>query len=165
MPSLELKPTHKPVQSYYAALRMFDDLGVSTAAEIEKVIDALASQSFSRAEFFQRMRHPILHVSAVAHPDSVFVESVTSKDLLRLFKPVVAFLPQLLNDKMVQSLHKLDAPRDAWVSARVPVKRRDHFCTIANELTLASLKYEFDAGRRTTRCLIANWKGSSARCG
>jgi predicted helicase len=28
MPTLELKPTHKPVQSYYAALRQFEDLGV-----------------------------------------------------------------------------------------------------------------------------------------
>jgi predicted helicase len=28
MQSLELKPTHKPVQSYYAALRQFEDLGI-----------------------------------------------------------------------------------------------------------------------------------------
>jgi hypothetical protein len=29
MQRLELKPTHKPVQNYYAALRQFDDLGVT----------------------------------------------------------------------------------------------------------------------------------------
>lgn len=29
MSALELKPTHKPVQIYYAALRQFDDLGVT----------------------------------------------------------------------------------------------------------------------------------------
>ncbi len=28
MPTLELKPTHKPVQNYYAALREFEELGV-----------------------------------------------------------------------------------------------------------------------------------------
>ena len=103
MRSLELKPTHKPVKNYYAALRHFDDLGVShegavksafhgllehcvrqhvancefrsandesqsvrnsslvtrtiparrniIAAEIEKVISALTSRSFSRDDF------------------------------------------------------------------------------------------------------------------
>ena len=29
MQRLELKTTHKPVQNYYAALRQFDDLGVT----------------------------------------------------------------------------------------------------------------------------------------
>jgi hypothetical protein len=29
MQRLELKATHKPVQNYYAALRQFDDLGVT----------------------------------------------------------------------------------------------------------------------------------------
>ncbi len=29
MQRLELKPAHKPVQNYYAALRQFDDLGVT----------------------------------------------------------------------------------------------------------------------------------------
>jgi hypothetical protein len=29
MPTLELRPTHKPVQDHYAALRQFHDLGVS----------------------------------------------------------------------------------------------------------------------------------------
>ena len=29
MQRLELKPTHKPVQNYYAALRQFDNLGVT----------------------------------------------------------------------------------------------------------------------------------------
>ena len=29
MQRLELKPTHKPVQNYYTALRQFDDLGVT----------------------------------------------------------------------------------------------------------------------------------------
>ena len=57
---------------------------------------------------------------------------------------MVDFLPRLLTDKTVRALHKLDSPRDTWVPARVPVKRRDHFCTFANELTLASLKYDFD---------------------
>lgn len=96
------------------------------------------------AEFVQRTRHPILHVSTVPNPGCVLVENVTPGDLLRLFKQVVAFLPQLLADRMVQALHKLDSPHDAWEPARVPVKRRDHFCTIANELTLASLKFDFD---------------------
>jgi hypothetical protein len=95
------------------------------------------------AEFIRRKKHPILHVSTVTRPDSVLVESVTSRDLFGLFQRVVVFLPQLLNDRMVQSLHKLDAPRDTWVQARIPITRRNHFCTIANELTLASLKYDF----------------------
>jgi len=70
MRALELKPTHKPVVNHYGALRQFDDLGASDeaavksafhgwcriiAAEIEKAIDALASQSFSRAEFLKKL--------------------------------------------------------------------------------------------------------------
>lgn len=42
MPNLELKPTHKPVQNYYAALRQFDDLHVE--GEIRKAIKQRRSE-------------------------------------------------------------------------------------------------------------------------
>lgn len=60
MPSLELKPTNKPVQTY-AALRQFDDRGLSTAAEIEKVIDALADLQPRATQLQTALSHNILH--------------------------------------------------------------------------------------------------------
>src|SRR5512136_576051 len=44
MQSLELRPTHKPVQNYYAALRQFENLGVriyrlGNRSALEWVID------------------------------------------------------------------------------------------------------------------------------
>ena len=41
MPMLELKPTHKPVQTYYAALRQFDDLGVSHEGAVKSAFHGL----------------------------------------------------------------------------------------------------------------------------
>ncbi len=41
MPVLELKPTQKPVQNYYAALRQFEDLGVSHEAAVRSAFQDL----------------------------------------------------------------------------------------------------------------------------
>jgi predicted helicase len=41
MQRLELKPTHKPVQNYYAALRQFDDLGVTHETAVRSAFQAL----------------------------------------------------------------------------------------------------------------------------
>ena len=41
MRTLELKPTHKPVQHYFAALRQFDDLGVSLEGAVKSAFHAL----------------------------------------------------------------------------------------------------------------------------
>jgi hypothetical protein len=41
MRMMELKPTHKPVQSYYAALRQFDDLGVSHESAVKSAFHGL----------------------------------------------------------------------------------------------------------------------------
>jgi hypothetical protein len=41
MPSLELKPTHKPIVNYYAALRQFDDLGVSHEGAVKSAFHGL----------------------------------------------------------------------------------------------------------------------------
>jgi hypothetical protein len=90
------------------------------------------------ADFVQQTRHPLLHASRVDRSGSVLAQNLTSNDLLGLLKRVVDFLPQLLNESLVQSLYTLDAPRDTWVPARVSVTRRNHFCTLANEVTLAS---------------------------
>lgn len=51
MPTLELKPTHKPVQKYYAALRQFSALGVNRegAYTVEKVRTLCASPDDLRA--------------------------------------------------------------------------------------------------------------------
>src|SRR3990172_7924552 len=38
---LELKPNHKPVQTYYAALRQFDDLGVSHEGAVKSAFHGL----------------------------------------------------------------------------------------------------------------------------
>ncbi|MCX6927774.1 MAG: hypothetical protein NT154_31870, partial [Verrucomicrobia bacterium] len=72
MQRLELKPTHKPVQNYYAALRRFDGLGVTQETAVRSafqglldhcarqhdwplVICALTLQSFSRADFLRKL--------------------------------------------------------------------------------------------------------------
>ena len=41
MHRLELKPTHKPVQNYYAALRQFDNLGVSHETAVRSAFQGL----------------------------------------------------------------------------------------------------------------------------
>jgi hypothetical protein len=41
MPTLELKPNHKPVQHYYTALRQFDDLGVSHEGAMKSAFHGL----------------------------------------------------------------------------------------------------------------------------
>ena len=41
MQRLELKPTHKPVQNYYAALRQFDDLGVTHETAVRSAFQGL----------------------------------------------------------------------------------------------------------------------------
>jgi len=41
MQRLELKATHKPVQSYYAALRQFDDLGVTHETAVRSAFQGL----------------------------------------------------------------------------------------------------------------------------
>ena len=41
MPSLELKPTHKPIQHFYSALRQFDDLGVSHEGAVKSAFHGL----------------------------------------------------------------------------------------------------------------------------
>jgi predicted helicase len=41
MPTLELRPTHKPVQDYYAALRQFNDLGVSHETAVRSAFHGL----------------------------------------------------------------------------------------------------------------------------
>jgi hypothetical protein len=41
MSPLELKPTHKPVQNYFAALRQFDDLGVSHEGAVKSAFHGL----------------------------------------------------------------------------------------------------------------------------
>jgi hypothetical protein len=41
MQRLELKPTHKPVQNYYSALRQFDDLGVTHETAVRSAFQGL----------------------------------------------------------------------------------------------------------------------------
>ena len=41
MQRLELKATHKPVQNYYAALRQFDDLGVTHETAVRSAFQGL----------------------------------------------------------------------------------------------------------------------------
>jgi hypothetical protein len=41
MQRLELKPTHKPVQNYYAALRQFDGLGVTHETAVRSAFQGL----------------------------------------------------------------------------------------------------------------------------
>jgi hypothetical protein len=41
MQRLELQATHKPVQSYYAALRQFDDLGVTQETAVSSAFQGL----------------------------------------------------------------------------------------------------------------------------
>lgn len=41
MPALELKPTHKPVHSYYAALRQFEELGVTHETAVRSAFQNL----------------------------------------------------------------------------------------------------------------------------
>jgi len=41
MQKLELKPTQKPVQNYYAALRQFDDLGVTHETSLHSAFQGL----------------------------------------------------------------------------------------------------------------------------
>jgi predicted helicase len=41
MSPLELKPTHKPIQNYYSALRQFDDLGVSHETAVRSAFQGL----------------------------------------------------------------------------------------------------------------------------
>ena len=41
MQRLELKATHKPVQNYYAALRQFDDLGVTHEIAVRSAFQGL----------------------------------------------------------------------------------------------------------------------------
>jgi hypothetical protein len=41
MQRLELKATHKPVQNYYAALRQFDDLGVTHESAVRSALHGL----------------------------------------------------------------------------------------------------------------------------
>jgi len=41
MQRLELKPTHKPVQTYYSALRQFDDLGVTHETAVRSAVQGL----------------------------------------------------------------------------------------------------------------------------
>jgi hypothetical protein len=47
MPTLELKPTHKPVQHYCAALRQFDDLGVRPETAVGSTFHDLPRQVIS----------------------------------------------------------------------------------------------------------------------
>ena len=48
MRSLDLKTTHKPVQTYYAALRHFDDLGVSHEGEVKSAFRSLPTSTGER---------------------------------------------------------------------------------------------------------------------
>jgi len=41
MQRLELKPTHKPIQNYYSALRQFDDLGVTHETAVRSAFQGL----------------------------------------------------------------------------------------------------------------------------
>jgi hypothetical protein len=41
MRTLDLKPTHKPVQNYYAPLRQFDDLGVTHETAVRSAFQGL----------------------------------------------------------------------------------------------------------------------------
>jgi hypothetical protein len=41
MTKLDLKPTHKPIQNYYAALRQFEDLGVSHEGAVKSAFHGL----------------------------------------------------------------------------------------------------------------------------
>ena len=41
MQRLELKPTHKPVQNYYSALRQFNDLGVTRETAVRSAFQGL----------------------------------------------------------------------------------------------------------------------------
>ena len=41
MPMLELKPAHKPVQNYYAALRQFEELGVRHESAVRSAFQSL----------------------------------------------------------------------------------------------------------------------------
>jgi hypothetical protein len=41
MQRLELKATHKPVQNYYAALRQFDNLGVTHETAVRSAFQGL----------------------------------------------------------------------------------------------------------------------------
>jgi hypothetical protein len=41
MSTLELKPTHKPILTYYAAFRQFDDLGVTHETAVRSAFHGL----------------------------------------------------------------------------------------------------------------------------
>lgn len=48
MPKLEIKPTHKPVQTHYAALRQFDDLGVPHKGAVKSAFRSLSASNGER---------------------------------------------------------------------------------------------------------------------
>jgi len=59
MQRLELKPRHKPVQNYYAALRQFDDLGVTHETAVHPAFQGLldyCTRRLDRTLVFERER-------------------------------------------------------------------------------------------------------------
>ena len=51
MQRLELKATHKPVQNYYAALRQFDNLGVTHETAVRSAFQGLLNHCFRRCDW------------------------------------------------------------------------------------------------------------------
>jgi hypothetical protein len=55
MPSLELKPRHKPVQTYYTALRQFDDLGVGHEGAVKTAFHGLLDHCARQHDWTERI--------------------------------------------------------------------------------------------------------------
>ncbi|MCX6924316.1 MAG: hypothetical protein NT154_14045 [Verrucomicrobia bacterium] len=74
MQRLELKPTHKPVQNYYAVLRQFEDLGVTHESAVHSAFQGLLDHCARQHDWplvpewkIRRPRQHPLHVDGARH--------------------------------------------------------------------------------------------------
>jgi CHAT domain len=100
------------------------------------------------SSFVSSCIHPVLHTSTAKITNAVPMEKLDWNTVLQYCHRVLGYLKSINAAQAVNFLRDLPRKSPARHSRRLSLKRRHHFVTFANELTLESNGYTFAADAR-----------------